>query len=69
MRLFDAKVKSPVRRWGEDIVSNVGYQSGQRQELLDWAHTNVDLHNILAADILLYEYALALFKHQTRAAL
>ena len=69
MRLFDEKVKSPVRKWAGDMVSNVGYQSEERQELLAWARTNVDLHNTLAADLLLYDYALALFKNQTRAAL
>ena len=69
MRLFNAKVKSPVRNWDTGIVANPGTRSAVRKELLEWAHTNVELHDILAADILLYDYGRALFRLQTRDAL
>ena len=69
MRLFNANVKSPVRDWDANLVANQGARSAAREELLDWAYTNVELHHTLAADILLYDYALALFRVQTAAAL
>ena len=65
MRLFNAKVKSPVRHWDADMVANPGTRSEAREELLAWAHTNAELHNILAADMLLYHYGVALFRQQT----
>lgn len=69
MRLFNAKVKSPVRNWVTGMVANPGTRSAARRELLEWAHTNVELHNLLAADILLYDYGRALFQQQTKDAL
>lgn len=69
MRLFDAKVKSPVRNWDSSLVANPGNKSSARAELLDWAYTNEELYTVLAADMLLYDYALALFRQQTKDAL
>lgn len=69
MRLFDAKVKSPVREWDPILNVNAGTHPVKRQELLNWAHTNAELHNILAADLLLYDFGVALFRQQTRVAL
>lgn len=69
MRLFNAKVKSPVRKWNSKVTVNPGRQSAAREALLEWAHTNVELHTALAADMLLYDYGVALFRKQTKAAL
>ena len=69
MRLFDARVRSPVREWNADVKSNPGPRSTAREGLLQWAHTSVELHHVLAADLLLYDYGLALFRNQTRESL
>lgn len=69
MRLFDAKVKSPVRRWDPKYEANQGGESVARKELLEWAYTNEELHSLVAADVLLYDYALAIFRQQTKDAL
>lgn len=69
MRLFNAKVTSPVRDWDASVAVNAGPQSAAREELLNWARTNPELHNTLAADLLLYEYGVALFRQQTRVTL
>lgn len=69
MRLFNARVRSPVRDWNAEMVVNAGTRSKVREELLAWAHTNVELHTVLAADMLLYDYGLALFRQQTKDAL
>lgn len=69
MRLFNAKVKSPVRKWNSSMTVNPGRQSAARAELLEWAHANAELHTALAADMLLYNYGVALFRKQTKAAL
>lgn len=68
MRLFDANVKSPVRNWDPDYKANGGTKSAARQELLEWAYTNEELHSLIAADLLLYDYALAVFRQQTKDA-
>lgn len=69
MRLFNAKVKSPVRDWDATVAVNPGTQSAAREELLSWAYTDPELHRTLAADLLLYNYGLALFRQQTRVTL
>lgn len=69
MRLFNAKVTTPVRDWDAQVAINSGTRSEARKGLLAWARTSADLHNILAADMLLYDYALALFRQQTTDAL
>ncbi|CAM9119149.1 unnamed protein product [Laminaria digitata] len=69
MRLFDAKVKTPVQNWDVNLAANRGNQSAAREDLRDWAHTSVKLHTMLAADMLLYDYALAVFREQTMDAL
>ncbi|CAM9504714.1 unnamed protein product [Laminaria digitata] len=68
MRLFDAKVQSPVRLWNEKFKSNSGSRSGARDELLNWAYTSVEVHTMIAADLLLYDYALGIFRQQTKDA-
>lgn len=69
MRLFDAKVSSPVRDWDASMAVNAGPTSAAREELLGWARTSVELQSTLAADLLLYSYGVALFREQTRIAL
>eukprot|EP00904_Undaria_pinnatifida_P002706 jgi/Undpi1/12436/HiC_scaffold_5.g02107.m1 len=69
MRLFNAKVKSPVRKWNANVAANPGTQSAAREALLTWARTNIDIHHVLAADLLLYGYGVDLFRQQTRASL
>ena len=69
MKLYNAKVTSPVRDWDAGLMINPGKQSPAREELLNWAHASPELHNALAADILLYDYAVSLFRQQTRVAL
>lgn len=69
MELFDAKVKSPVREWDAGLQVNAGSRSAEREALRNWAHTSAELHNTLAADILLYNYGVALFRQQTRITL
>ena len=69
MRLFNAKVSSPVRHWDVEMAVNAGPVSAAREELLGWARTSIELHSILAADLLLYNFGVALFREQTRVAL
>lgn len=69
MRLFNAKVTSPVRDWDANLAVNAGPESAVREELLDWARTNVRLRAILAADLMLYDYGVALFRQQTSVTL
>lgn len=69
MRLFNAKVTSPVRQWNADVVANPGLQSEARKALLEWARASSDIHRVLAADILLYSYGVGLFRKQTSEAL
>ncbi|CAM9616207.1 unnamed protein product [Ascophyllum nodosum] len=69
MRLFDAKVKSPVRDWENIQISNSGTMSELRDSVYRWAHMSPEIHNILATDMLLYDYALSVFKLQTAATL
>lgn len=65
MQLFDAKVTTPVRHWNASIASNKASGSDERQVLLDWARSSLQLNTALAADILLYEQAVAVFRQQT----
>lgn len=69
MRLFNARVTTPLHDWDADVAINPGTRSVARKNLLAWAHSNPDLHNLLAADMLLYDYALALFRQQTAESL
>lgn len=66
MRLFDATVSSPTRQWDEHVQQNPGHQSEERQELLQWALLSPELRKILAADLLLYDFAVMTFRSQTR---
>lgn len=69
MRLFNVKVKSPVRKWNANAAANPGKQSASRERLLEWARADEGVHNLLAADILLYEHAVDVFRQQTADAL
>ena len=69
MALFDASVTSPVRHWSHALVPSTEEASAYRKEVLDWAYLSPDIHNALAADILLYEMALSVFKNQTNTML
>lgn len=65
MELFDAKVKSPVRDWKVITKSNPGQQSDLRNDIYRWAHMSPEIHRVMATDILLYNYAVSVFKLQT----
>lgn len=65
MQLFNARVKSPVRDWQNIVKSNAGTLSGLREEISRWAHTSPEIHRTLATDMLLYDYAMSVFKLQT----
>lgn len=69
MQLFNAKVKSPVTDWQTIRLANAGQMSGPRDEVARWAHGSPDIHEALATDMLIYDYAVGLFKLQTKAAL
>ncbi|CAN0146142.1 unnamed protein product [Ascophyllum nodosum] len=65
MALFDASVKSPVRKWNPKLVSNTGSRSERKQQVLEWAYLSPEIHGVIAADMLLYEMTMDLFKNQT----
>ncbi|CAN0296788.1 unnamed protein product [Ectocarpus sp. 6 AP-2014] len=69
MQLFNARVRSPVREWNTTLHSNTGVVSGLRYEVLQWAHDSPAIHRLIGADMLLYSFALSVFKHQTTEAL
>lgn len=66
MQLFDAVIPSPVRHWDPEMIHNPGHASPARDEVLRWAHSNSEIREILSADLALYEFALEVFKRQTR---
>ena len=65
MQLFDAKVTTPVQHWNASMASNKAAHSEERQALLDWAYSSPQLQTALAADVALYEQAVAVFRQQT----
>ncbi|CAN0193851.1 unnamed protein product [Ascophyllum nodosum] len=69
MELFDAVIVSPVREWNQLVAYNQGPQSLERQSLLKWALLDPEIHSVLSADLLLYNYGVFVFKHQTSQAL
>lgn len=69
MQLFDATVKSSVRRWDARVSLNHGVDHVGRESLLQWAYTSPEINVALAADILLYEFAWDVFKRQTSTVL
>lgn len=69
MQLFNARVKSPVRDWNMTVLINAGAHSGIRDEVLQWAHDSPAIHRVVATDMLLYSFALSIFRHQTTVAL
>lgn len=70
MRLFDARVKSPVARWTDLAFKvNPGTQSAKRQELLEWAYRSREVRQIVEGDLLLYEHGRTLFEKQTAESL
>lgn len=69
MKLFDARVKSPVSHWDANVATNPGEQGPSRVELTQWAHNSPEVHNLLSADIHIYSFATAIFKRQTSVSL
>lgn len=69
MKLFNATVKSSVRDWGTTLNLNHGIEVEGRAELLEWAYLSPELNVVLAADMMLYDFALSLFRQQTREVL
>ncbi|CAN0219045.1 unnamed protein product [Scytosiphon promiscuus] len=69
MQLFDARIKSPVRDWQNIQKSNPGQLSGIRDEVYQWAHLSPEIHRAMSTDLLLYDYAVSVFKLQTTATL
>lgn len=69
MDLFNARVKSPVREWREQELYNAGATSEVREQLLAWAQHSPEIQTALAADLLLYDFSLSLFKQQTTESL
>lgn len=69
MQLFNATVQSSVRSWDNTLALNQGLMTADKRALLDWAYLSPEVNAALRADILLYEFALAIFKHQTTVAL
>ena len=69
MQLFDARVKSPVARWDVDMMANPGVQVPSRMKLTEWAHNSPELHDLLSADLLIYGFAVEVFKRQTAESL
>ncbi|CAM9632784.1 unnamed protein product [Scytosiphon promiscuus] len=69
MQLFDATVKSSVRKWDAGVSLNHGVDLVGRESLLQWAYVSPEINVALTADILLYEFAREVFKRQTSAVL
>lgn len=69
MDLFNATVKSSVRSWDATVFLNGGVVPGERAELLEWAYLSPEINVALAADMMLYDYAVILFRRQTSAVL
>lgn len=69
MDLFNARVKSPVRDWREQKLANPGVASEVREHILTWAHESPQIHRAMATDILLYDFAVTVFKKQTTESL
>lgn len=69
MQLFNATIKSSVRSWDSSLLLNAGITTPERDEVLRWAYLSPEINIALAADILLYDYALSVFKKQTSAVL
>lgn len=47
------------------VISLFGYRSSCRTQVHQWARTSTDIHDTLATDLLLYEFAVAVFMQQT----
>lgn len=70
MQLFDKTLKSDVKKWVDAPHKNASKASQDvKTKLLEWAMSSPDIHYILAADLLFYDYGLALFRMQTAKAL
>ena len=65
MRLFDAKVVSPVKKWVSEHTTNPGPKSAKRDTLLRWAHSSTEIRAAVAGDLLLYDLAVSIFHRQT----
>ena len=69
MQLFNATVKSSVRDWDSTMNLNGGVEIEGRAELLEWAYLSPEINIALAADMMLYDFATSLFRHQTAVVL
>eukprot|EP00903_Cladosiphon_okamuranus_P008180 g7879.t1 len=72
MELFNARVKSPVRDWKatpEPLNRVHEVYSDFQQKIHEWARTSPDVHAVLATDLVLYDFALDVFKQQTAESL
>lgn len=70
MRLFDARVQSPVARWTDlDFKVNAASETYRRHLLHTWAYNSSEIHSVLEGDLLLYEHAVSLFQQQTEQSL
>lgn len=69
MQLFNATVNSSVRNWDAGMWLNHGEHSFGRDALLQWAYVSPEINIALAADIMLYDFAVEVFKRQTREVL
>eukprot|EP00752_Nemacystus_decipiens_P004779 g4350.t1 len=78
MELFNARIRSPVRDWKVTPVhlahlgvhrANTGVYSELRQQIRRWARTSPDIHAVLAPDLILYNFAVEIFKQQTAESL
>ena len=65
MQLFNATVKSSVRDWDAAMLLNGGIMPEGRMDLLNWTYLSPEINVALAADMMLYDYALSLLRHQT----
>lgn len=68
MQLFDANVPSSVRKWDSGMELNKGLHSRERETLLQWAYESPEILQVLAADLMLYDFSLSLFRGQVHDA-
>lgn len=68
MQLFDANVPSSVRKWDSGMELNKGPHSPERDTLLQWAYESPEILQVLAADLMLYDFSLSVFRGQVHDA-
>lgn len=69
MKLFDAKVKSSVRKWDTHLRLNAGGNYADKESLLRWAHKSSAIAECVANDMFLYEEGIRLFHEQVQGTL